>query len=227
MKRKHFEEDNTGSNSVGGCMSPPSFAGCTTSRPVGRAILPDPADTDKLLSSELQELSLQERNRIYDEVHGVADAVEEDIEFIETCLADLSLHINRIRKRSAYERALFMFPRYVKDRAFRLSFLRAERFDTKDAAKRMVNFFQLKLDLFGLDKLVKDITLDDLDETARGTIALGETGQVLSTLDRSGRHVLIFMGNYFGSPETIRSMVSVSILRSMVSVSILKLSPCA
>ena len=43
-------------------------------------------------------------------------------------------------------------------------FLRAERFDAPKAAIRLVNHFEGKLVLFGEDKLVKRITLDDLEE---------------------------------------------------------------
>eukprot|EP00526_Cylindrotheca_closterium_P026840 CAMPEP_0113629714 /NCGR_PEP_ID=MMETSP0017_2-20120614/15428_1 /TAXON_ID=2856 /ORGANISM="Cylindrotheca closterium" /LENGTH=51 /DNA_ID=CAMNT_0000540129 /DNA_START=15 /DNA_END=167 /DNA_ORIENTATION=+ /assembly_acc=CAM_ASM_000147 len=43
-------------------------------------------------------------------------------------------------------------------------FLRGNRYDTKAAANQMLKFFETKQDLFGTEKLTKDITIEDLDE---------------------------------------------------------------
>ena len=45
-----------------------------------------------------------------------------------------------------------------------MSFLRAVEGQPKQAAKRLARHFETKLDLFGRDKLVKDIEISDLDE---------------------------------------------------------------
>jgi hypothetical protein len=45
----------------------------------------------------------------------------------------------------------------------RLMFLRAESYDSYTAASRMARFFDDKYELFGADKLTKDIALHDLD----------------------------------------------------------------
>ena len=45
-----------------------------------------------------------------------------------------------------------------------MMFLHADCYAPKDAAKQMVHFFELKKSLFGAEKLVKVITLDDLDK---------------------------------------------------------------
>ena len=85
--------------------------------------------------------------------------------------------------RMAYSRS----PEYVD--SLKIGFLRAEVFNSKKAADRMVRFFENKLEYFGEDKLVKDITLDDLSEDDLETIHGGAV-QILSTKDRAGRTVL-------------------------------------
>jgi hypothetical protein len=79
----------------------------------------------------------------------------------------------------------------VKDRVLRLKFLRAESFIAKQAADRMIRFFDIKLFLFGKDKLCKDITIKDLDYDDMATLEAGFL-QLLPVRDRSGR--CIFMG---------------------------------
>ena len=72
---------------------------------------------------------------------------------------------------------------------FRLKFLRTDLFDVPSAAKRLVRHFQVKLEVFGLDKImVKDITQDNLED---GDIKNFYSGyvQVLPLRDRSGRCV--------------------------------------
>ena len=67
-------------------------------------------------------------------------------------------------------------------------FLRAENYNPYNAASRMVRFFDEKCELFGADKLTKDITLDDLDPD---DIAALENGffQLLPEKDCAGRKV--------------------------------------
>ena len=70
----------------------------------------------------------------------------------------------RIEAGSVYDIAERMDPTYDNARAFRIMFLRANRYDVKASANQMLLFFELKQQLFGHDKLAKDITIHDLDE---------------------------------------------------------------
>jgi hypothetical protein len=126
---------------------------------------------EDLLAKELNKLSLHERNHVYEEIHGVAEVMEETPEFVAERISDLEFSLSRIDMKPAYDRAYFMSPKHVKD--LRLMFLRAERFDYRAAAKRMVKYFDLKLELFGLDKLVSPVTLEDLDEYGHAALAAG------------------------------------------------------
>ena len=80
---------------------------------------------------------------------------------------------------------------YVHDKTFRLKFLRAEHFDTKKAANRMAMYFQEKRQLFGLDKLTKEIELSDLNEYDLQSLHLGFL-QILPRPDHANRKILFY-----------------------------------
>ncbi len=115
--------------------------------------------------------------------HGVADNVQETPELVGKWLHELDLELSGIPYKPAYEQALLMSPGYILGRRLCLMFLRAARFEPANAARRMVAFFEHKLNLVGPDKLTKQIRIDDLDDD---TIACLETGymQILPGRDR-------------------------------------------
>lgn len=89
----------------------------------------------------------------------------------------------------AYKLALSKNPRYVRSPSFRLMFLRSTEGDAKKAAKRLTRHFKTKLRLFGEDKLVRDIVLDDLSEDDMEALKSGGF-QVLKKRDTAGRSIL-------------------------------------
>eukprot|EP00536_Pseudo-nitzschia_multiseries_P004752 jgi/Psemu1/323597/estExt_fgenesh1_pg.C_820003 len=78
----------------------------------------------------------------------------------------------------------------VEQRDFRISFLRAERYDTKKAAKRFLNYFEEKRRLLGMDYLTKKIQLKDLDAETKDCLESGHV-QLLQERDRAGRAVIV------------------------------------
>jgi hypothetical protein len=148
-------------------------------------------DPDALLARELTRLSMQERENVLYDVHGVAEAVDEQPDFVNTCLGQFDTELDTIQGKSAYDQALLLDPQYVRNFNFRLKLLRASRFDAKEAALRMVRHFQIKLELFGTDQLVKDIQISDLNSE---DVACLESGflQLLPMPDRAGRAVLFW-----------------------------------
>jgi hypothetical protein len=156
---------------------------------------PDPDDMDLLLANELNSLSLRAREQVFAEVHGVNEIVEEDPEFVGRCLGQLAEKLDKVSRRSAYDRALFLSPRKVKDSDFRLMFLRADNFDVNKAAKRFVRYFEDKLLVFGGENLIKTITLDDLDESDQIALKTGSI-QVLPHKDRAGRSIIILLQEF-------------------------------
>jgi hypothetical protein len=74
-------------------------------------------------------------------------------------------------------------------------FLRSEYFNSRKAARRLVDHFQLKLVLFGLEKLVTDITMDDLPDDALDCLHCGHI-QILPVKDSSGRTIIFLAKKY-------------------------------
>ena len=118
----------------------------------------------------------------------------EPTQMVEDALRKLPLELQRIpnsMRHEALNMVLESAPDYVHDRSFMIRFLRAEKFDVYAAASRLCRHFEAKLELFGPDKLGRDITLDDLNED---DMAAFETGyiQVLNEQDHAHRHVVFF-----------------------------------
>jgi hypothetical protein len=166
---------------------------------IGFRMVDNPEDqemSDAFLAKELTELSMQERERAYADVHGVSEEFEETPELIEQSLADIEVEINKVKKKSAYDKALFLNSQHVRNREFRIMFLRADNFDAKKAAKRIILYFESKLELFGANLLAKDVTLNDLDEDDMEALLSGSF-QSLPTKDQAGRAVIFISQKYF------------------------------
>lgn len=149
-------------------------------------------DSDAYMARELNSLSVNERDRVYEDIHGVTEAKKEDPQMIEQQLAALEFELKRLKSKPAYERALFLSPRYVTDKAFRLMFLRADEFDERKAAARIVKYFDNKRMLFGEEKLVKKLTLDDLTPDDLEEVMSGFFQQ-LAEKDSRGRPIIHVM----------------------------------
>ena len=121
-------------------------------------------EIDDMLSHAMKALTFEKQREQLEIIHGVGKKVTEEETFIEESFQQLESHLAKIKSRSMYEIAEQMDPVYVRARACRLMFLRGNRYDIKDTAENMLRFFEMKHQLFGVRKLVKDITLEDLDE---------------------------------------------------------------
>lgn len=159
------------------------------------------------LVDELNRMSMKERLKIEEEVHGVADKFNEDPVAMDRLLEAMEAQIRKNKKKSAYERAVFLSPTRVKDRKFWMMFIRAESYDPVQAAQRFVRYFEVKLELFGLDRLVKDITFDDLDDEPQAVIASGRLWYQREK-DRSGRGIIVSNMNSDVGPTSAFSLVS-------------------
>jgi hypothetical protein len=144
--------------------------------------------SDDVLAKETCRLSLEEREEVLDDLHGITEIHEEASELIAGALTALEDEINQISKKTAYEQALSASPGYVHDPKLRLQFLRADKFDHKRAAKRLVSFFEAKMELFGPEKVGRDIKLKDLSADDRDVLENGAM-QALPGRDNAGRAV--------------------------------------
>ncbi|CAJ1965263.1 unnamed protein product [Cylindrotheca closterium] len=153
----------------------------------------DPKIADSLIASQMAKLSVADREKAYMDVHGIPDLVEETLELIQKSLLELQHEIDMLPDKKAYNIAERLNPKYVRGRDFCLAFLRCEKFDCQEAALRIIRHFQMKLDLFGQDKLVMDIIQDDLDMDDMDAVYSG-AGRFLNAYDSGGRIINFVTG---------------------------------
>ena len=142
----------------------------------------NPQEVDELLSKELLELNVQDRNDIQEEIHGVKClGVEETPQMIATALRLLMIELdhtnssdaNNVNNNSnsndtnnikfAYYLARYKYYNisYINTIQFRLKFLRCELFDIQKTATRIINYLHIMLELFGIIALQRPVTLED------------------------------------------------------------------
>jgi hypothetical protein len=157
-------------------------------------------DIEKMAASEMNQLSMESREQILYDLHGISEMtireIDETPEFIRDRLQKLRLSIDEdipSADKVAYDVAVTRDPQYVHNPTFQLQFLRSDFFDPCRAAVRYTKHFQAKLELFGEELLCKDITQDDLDTVHHGAIKCLYSGwiQELPTRDVSGRLVSV------------------------------------
>jgi hypothetical protein len=153
--------------------------------------LPRPAE---MIAEELNKLSFDEREKVFSDIHGVSNTVEETPEFVKEKLAGLeaALEATSVENKSSYINAKEQNKDYVNNRDFRLTFLRADNFDTIKAARRLIQYLDRKLGLFGPERLTKTITLEDFSEEDM-IVARSGLGTMLPLRDQAGRLVLSWM----------------------------------
>ena len=132
---------------------------CPTTSPHN---FPSSEEINRHLAQTLNQLQLQEREGALHDVHGVSEVIDESPELIDRKLDELQSEIDHYRNKGAYLEAKKQSPTFVSSRKFLLLFLRAEKYDSKKAAARIARHFQLKLDIFGKEKLARDILLSDI-----------------------------------------------------------------
>lgn len=170
---------------------------------VGGEMRAGTANIDALIAQELNRLSVQEREQALEDVHGVSGMEEEDKERMRRCLETLEERLNFLKDESdAYAIAEKMSKDYVTNYNFRMMFLRADRYNAEDAANRLMLFFEEKRRLFGVEKLVKDITLEDLSPDDMDVLKSGYI-QVSPEPDVAGRPILGFYFKFrnYKTPE--------------------------
>ncbi|CAJ1960440.1 unnamed protein product [Cylindrotheca closterium] len=148
-------------------------------------------EMETLVSEAMNQLSFDERQRQQEALHGVEEGIIEDEALISSALEELDSHLLRRSNtdRSAYEKAERMDPHYVGATALRLMFLRCNRYDAKASAGQMLKFFEMKQQLFGDEKLVKEITMEDLDADDLACLNCGFLRMIGK--DQSSRHVFL------------------------------------
>jgi hypothetical protein len=152
-------------------------------------------------AKELHQIPTEEREKVWADLSGRESTtnfkreISEDPNMVTNKLKEFDTALRSIPDKAAYDIAHLIGATYVESRAFRLMFLRTTEFDVQASAERMVKHFEMKLELFGQDKLGKKICLSDLEED---DLAVMETGfsQLLPNTDIGGRRMI------FDRPQT-------------------------
>jgi hypothetical protein len=166
---------------------------------------------------ELRALPLVEREQVWADLSGKATTtyfrknLTEDSEMVEEKIQELEQHLVAIPNKPALDMAQTSNPEYVNSRSFRLMFLRAWGFENPQlAAECMVQHFEVKMELFGKDKLGRNIRLSDFeegDDPKDLEVVQCGFGQVLLGTDRGGRVVLLTRPSLMNS-QSWKSIVS-------------------
>jgi hypothetical protein len=150
----------------------------------------DSKQVEYLLTQELTQMSLKEREMAYEEIHSVDKMIDEPTEFVTERLEALERELRMIPIKPAYDKAEQISKLYATDQKLRLQFLRAEHFDARKAAHRLVSFMEGKLQFFGPEVLARSIYISDLDDDDFESLKSGFGGQLLPSRDRAGRAIL-------------------------------------
>jgi hypothetical protein len=147
------------------------------------------SDEEGYARREFSELADRDQEQVMKDVYGMEEMVDENPTLLKECLFQLEqeLHEYAGNKKKALELARKEHTSFFEDEKFRLKFLRTDNYNPKLAARRLVRHLETKLDLFGADKLGKQIMLEDLSEDDMESLLSGAS-QFLPK-DRGGRLV--------------------------------------
>ncbi|KAL3919590.1 MAG: hypothetical protein SGILL_003680 [Bacillariaceae sp.] len=152
------------------------------------------ADSEATLAKKMQQLYMEEGDRVVFDVHGLPQIVDQDPDDLQPYLSRLEQNINEMPadKKQAFLKARDMNPAYINSEQLRLMFLRAKRFDTQEAAENIVYHFEVKQVLWGDGEcLGRQIHYSDLSEDDRSSADSGFMS-VLPERDAAGRAVMWF-----------------------------------
>ncbi|KAL3938466.1 MAG: hypothetical protein SGBAC_006622 [Bacillariaceae sp.] len=151
--------------------------------------------TESFFASEFRQLSVKDQTDAIDDLYCEGRELRENPAMVRQALQDFDSTLQTTRS-STYELAVSQNRSYVEDRSFRLSFLRANFFNSKKAIRQMLNFLRKKATYFGERTLARDISLEDLDEEEMKVILSGPY-HVQEDRDRAGRVVIYFFNTMF------------------------------
>eukprot|EP00934_Nitzschia_sp_Nitz4_P004869 Nitzschia sp. Nitz4//scaffold553_size3221//599//2159//NITZ4_009274-RA/size3221-snap-gene-0.0-mRNA-1//-1//CDS//3329554436//4859//frame0 len=169
-----------------------------------------------LVSDALHSMSVQERDQVFNEMHGVDDTVvrpdsSESAEFLASALAAFDVSLMALKTElqgnpvlTALLAAEQMNSQYVQDPQLRLAFLRTREWNSNEAALCFIRHFDFKFTLFGGAKLTKSIAIEDLSPADLNMLSEGYF-QVLPSRDRAGRAIMVWIndGQQYESPISL------------------------
>ncbi|KAL3937989.1 MAG: hypothetical protein SGBAC_007010 [Bacillariaceae sp.] len=111
---------------------------------------------------------------------------------MDTLLQMIQGHLDVSKRGAAYEMVERCDSMTVEQKQDMLQrFLRVNSFDPAPAAKQIIAFYEMKFRLFGKDKVLKEITIDDLSEEDRRSLRSGSLQLLSSEKDIQNRRILL------------------------------------
>lgn len=154
-------------------------------------------ETEDMLASELNKLTIQERTQAQEDLHCVGTDLEETPEMIEQSLAEFD-QVLRQQHDPTFQMVTKNHGAYVENSSFRLKFLRSNMHDVGKAVSQMLRFLRNKLKYFGNDCVGRDITFDDLNADDREMLLCG-IYHIQKDRDQNGRLILYLCPELLGS----------------------------
>mmetsp|Transcript_1405 Transcript_1405/g.3234 ORF Transcript_1405/g.3234 Transcript_1405/m.3234 type:complete len:319 (+) Transcript_1405:224-1180(+) len=171
---------------------------------------------EDVLSKELLQLSVKDRNNLQEEFHGVnCVAPEETPQLVEDSIRNLAIELDEkipdSQKRAYIASQLRPASKaFVNSREFRMRSLRCELFNYKLAAERIARVCDALLRLFGWYALERPVRLSDFSNTELKRIRKGRF-QPLPFRDRSGRRIVIV----FPGVDSVKGRVNDNFTRNL------------
>ena len=179
--------------------------------------LVSPEAADARHAQEMSHLSVEERGRVYEELHGVDPELQETN--VEERLQEFCLELEAqvAQDQVPYiARAMNCDPSYIM--GLRLQLMRADYFDPQKAVQRLERFLRGKVAYYGEDTLARPVYLSDLTSDDMRMLESGFF-QLLPQRDRAGRVVLVFFdpGESF-QPKYLINVVSTDACKPSIYV---------
>lgn len=149
------------------------------------------------LAQQMNEMSVREREKRFEEIHGVPQRIGETPDIVAAALGHFQQNIMMIREKPLYDHAVALNRSYIEGHKFRLMFIRAELFNVDKAVNRMLLFLEKKAQFFGVHTLGRPLRLNDLDVETLKVLKSGDY-QILPFRDRAGRPVILQIGPQCG-----------------------------
>lgn len=153
-----------------------------------------------MIANDLQTMSRERRELVWADLSGnrrgsmyyqeLAESIRETPANVERAMQELEVEISRLPTFTLLRKVQLQHPEYVNSVSFRLKFLRCERFNAKEAMKRMMRYFEEKNLLWGEECLGREISMLDLDEEDVAYLRSG-AHSITPNVDSGGRRIYL------------------------------------
>jgi CRAL/TRIO domain len=150
-----------------------------------------PLFTEDQEKREKESSTEEEIREVAKDVFGVEALIDETEELLATSLAQFAEELVAIHdeEKESYALALEKCPLVVEQETAPLRFLRADDYDAKRAATRLVKYWECRVELFGPDRAFLPMTLDGAMEDDIDCFEILRDGNYMLPHDNHGRAV--------------------------------------